>query len=216
MALTPKILPDHSSTLHRLAPICQLPDRPPRLRLDWICPGSLCQFALCFTSVFRPPELKSGSQEPRNLRKKTSPLKTTPSKTSHQPPTPTDGDAIEMVLVPSGFTWISPKQSNFRLTATQGPSTSAAGPEMAAAPHGSGVGLPVFRLMPRQSYEGKLPPYDVPPPLEHPTRAYGGHDLIISGSMSDDVHGPPSIRLTPDARRIQGPSKPHTEAKRKK
>jgi hypothetical protein len=148
--------------------------------------------------------------------KKTSSRKTKPPKTSQQPPTPTGGDAVEMVLVPSGFAWASPEQSDFRLTATQGPGTSVAGPEMAAAPRGSGIGLPVFTLVPRHSYEGKLPVDDVPPAVEHRTRAYGGHDLIISGSMSDGVHGPPSFTLAPAAKRIQGPSKPYTETKRTK
>jgi hypothetical protein len=120
-----------------------------------------------------------------------------------------------MVLVPSGFAWTSPEQSNFRLMATQGPGAHVAGPEV-AAPRGSGAGLPVFTLVPRHSYDGKLPADDLPPPVEHRTRAYGGDDLIISGSMSDGVHGPPCFTLAPVGKRIQGSSKPYSETKKEK
>jgi len=105
-----------------------------------------------------------------------------------------------MVLVPSGFAWTSLKQSDFRLIAAQGPD--------------SGVGLPVFTLVPRRSYQGKLHPDHVPRPAKSRTRAYGGHDLIISGSMSDEDPGPPSFTLTP-AKKTQAPSK-YSETKRKK
>jgi hypothetical protein len=136
-------------------------------------------------------------------------------KPSQQPPTPPGGDAVEGVLVPSGFSWTRLEQSDFRLIATQGPETRVADAESAAAPRGSGVGLPVFTLVPRHSYEGELPADDVPSSVEHRTRPYGGHDLILSGSMSDRFHGPPSFTLTPAAGKIQGPSKPSIETKRK-
>jgi hypothetical protein len=148
--------------------------------------------------------------------KKTSSRKKMPPKTSHKPPTSTGGDAAEMVLVPSGFAWTRQDQSDFRLIATQGPGTSVAGPEMADSPRGSGAGLPVFTLVPRPSYVGKLPADDLLPPAEQRTRAYGGHDLVISGSMSDGAHGPPSFTLVPATKRIQGPSKPYTKTKRTK
>jgi hypothetical protein len=87
---------------------------------------------------------------------------------------------------------------------------------MAPASRASGVGLPVFTLVPCHSYQGKVPADDVPPPNEqHRTRAYGGHDLIVSGSMSDAVHGPPFFTLAPAATRIQEPSKPYAETKKK-
>ena len=150
------------------------------------------------------------------MRKKISSPKTKPPKTLHQSPTPADGEPVEMVLIPTGFTLTSPEQSSFRLIATQGPGTSVAGPVMAAAPRGSGFGLPVFTLVPRISYESKLPSDDALPPVEHRTFAYGGHDLIISGSMSDEVHVPQSFTLTPAGAKIKGPSKPYSAAERKK
>jgi len=151
------------------------------------------------------------------MGKKRSARKRQPPNTAQHPPTPPGGDAVEMVLVPSGFAWTSPEQPDFQLIATQGPATTVAGPEMAVAARGSGVGLPVFTLVPRHSYDGKVSADDVPPADERRTRAYGGHDLILSGSMSDAMHGPPAFMLTPAAppknRRL---AKSHPETKRQK
>jgi hypothetical protein len=129
------------------------------------------------------------------------------SKSLPTKPKPAGGGVPEeMVLVPSGFTWTNPEQSEFRLTATQGPYTSASGTDMPVATSGSGVALPVFTLVPRRSHEAKVPADDLPPGDERRTRSYGGHDLIISGSMSDVVHGPPSFKLNAATTKSKGRS----------
>jgi hypothetical protein len=149
-----------------------------------------------------------------NVAKKTSSQNTKPLKTSNQTPTPASGESVEMMLVPSGFARTSPALLDFRLIATKSPGARVAGPNT-PAPSRAGVGLPVFTLVPRLSYESKSTAEDVQPQVEHRTRPYGGHDLIISGSMSDGTHEQPSFTLAPTAKRIQRPSKPYTKTKRK-
>jgi hypothetical protein len=131
-------------------------------------------------------------------KKNSSPAIKLPTKL-HAPLNPKGGDAI---LVASGWASASPEQSDLRLIVAQAP--------------GMNPGLPVFTLVPRSSYEGKLHAGDVPPAAERRTRAYGGHDLIHSGSMSGEIPGPPSFTLTPVAKGTQETSNPYAETKGKK
>ena len=121
--------------------------------------------------------------------------KTSLSKTElweNLPHAPLGGDAV---LVPSGER-TSPKLSDIPLITAQGPDT--------------GVKLPAFTLVPRRSSQSKSSPS-----AKHRTVEYGGHRLIISGSMSDELPGPPSFTVTP-AKKTHASSKPNTEPKRKK
>ena len=131
-------------------------------------------------------------------KKTSSPAIKLPTK-SHAPLNTKGGDAI---LVPGGWASATPEQSDLRLIVAQAP--------------GMNPGLPVFTLVPRSSYEGKSHADDVTPEAKRRTRAYGGHDLILSGSMSGEIPGPPSFTLTPTAKGTQETSKPYAETKRKK
>ncbi len=115
-----------------------------------------------------------------------------------------------MVLEPNGYAWTNSGQTDFRLSR--------------ARVTGAGRGLPVFTLVPRasQSQEGRA--HTEGASLKgarsageggNRTRAYGGHDLIVSGSMPGEAMGLPSFSLTPEGKMKEQP-KPYSETKRKR